>query len=279
MRNAVQAMAGKGTLTLRTRIESGYHLEHVGPERARLVRVDVEDTGPGHSRRGPAAPVHAVLHAPQPRARARAGGRAALDGAPGRPDPGHEPRRHGYTHACRAAAAEAGMTRILVADDEPSIRFVLREALSEARATRWSRPPTATRRASALARAALRPGAARHPHARPVGARAARRAARARRTTRPLVVIMTAQNTFENAVEAMKRGAFDYLTKPFDLRQVEALVEKARQLRSLRGEVAELRRQVGDVVPHRRGAGRPARPRCSTCSRRSAASPRATRRC
>ena len=47
VRNAVQAMAGKGTLTLRTRIESGYHLEHVGPERARMVRIDVEDTGPG----------------------------------------------------------------------------------------------------------------------------------------------------------------------------------------------------------------------------------------
>ncbi len=60
-------------------------------------------------------------------------------------------------------------------------------------------------------------------------------------------MILTAQNTFENAVEAMKRGAFDYLTKPFDLPQVQALVEKARTLRSLRGEVAELRRQVGDA--------------------------------
>jgi len=47
MRNAVQAMSGAGTLTLRTRIESAYHLEHVGPERARLVRVDIQDTGPG----------------------------------------------------------------------------------------------------------------------------------------------------------------------------------------------------------------------------------------
>jgi two-component system nitrogen regulation sensor histidine kinase GlnL len=45
VRNAVQAMANKGTLTLRTRIEAGYHLD--GPERARMVRVDVEDTGPG----------------------------------------------------------------------------------------------------------------------------------------------------------------------------------------------------------------------------------------
>ncbi len=47
MRNAVQAMKGDGTLTLRTRFESAYHLEHVGPERARLVRVDIEDSGPG----------------------------------------------------------------------------------------------------------------------------------------------------------------------------------------------------------------------------------------
>jgi two-component system, NtrC family, nitrogen regulation sensor histidine kinase GlnL len=47
VRNAVQAMAGKGTLVLRTRIEAGYHLEHVGPERSRMVRIDVEDTGPG----------------------------------------------------------------------------------------------------------------------------------------------------------------------------------------------------------------------------------------
>ncbi len=58
---------------------------------------------------------------------------------------------------------------------------------------------------------------------------------------------MTAQNTFENAVEAMKRGAFDYLTKPFDLAQVEALVEKARRVRSLRSEVVRLRREVGGL--------------------------------
>ena len=58
---------------------------------------------------------------------------------------------------------------------------------------------------------------------------------------------MTAQNTFENAVEAMKRGAFDYLTKPFDLAQVEALVEKARRVRGLRSEVVRLRREVGGL--------------------------------
>ena len=38
---------------------------------------------------------------------------------------------------------------------------------------------------------------------------------------------MTAQNTMANAIEAMKRGAYDYLTKPFDLEQVAALIARA----------------------------------------------------
>ncbi|MEE2704046.1 MAG: sigma-54 dependent transcriptional regulator [Myxococcota bacterium] len=62
----------------------------------------------------------------------------------------------------------------------------------------------------------------------------------------PIIVIMTAQNTFENAIEAMKRGAFDYLTKPFDLRQIEAVVAKALRLRELRGQLQALRKQLDD---------------------------------
>ena len=41
---------------------------------------------------------------------------------------------------------------------------------------------------------------------------------------------MTAQSTMANAIEAMKRGAFDYLTKPFDLDEVQA----ARRARARR---------------------------------------------
>jgi two-component system, NtrC family, nitrogen regulation response regulator GlnG len=136
------------------------------------------------------------------------------------------------------------MTRILVADDEASIRFVLREALSEAghEVVEAADGYEARERLGAqrfdLALLDIRmPG--------PSGLDLLD-AVTARGNDGPLVVILTAQNTFENAVEAMKRGAFDYLTKPFDLPQVQALVEKARTLRSLRGEVAELRRQVGE---------------------------------
>src|SRR6266568_8084992 len=41
----------------------------------------------------------------------------------------------------------------------------------------------------------------------------------------PFVVVMTAEDTMRSAVEAMKRGAADYLGKPFDLARVERLVK------------------------------------------------------
>jgi two-component system nitrogen regulation response regulator GlnG len=44
------------------------------------------------------------------------------------------------------------------------------------------------------------------------------------RTDSPFVVVMTAEDTMRTAVEAMKRGAADYLGKPFDLNRVERIV-------------------------------------------------------
>jgi two-component system NtrC family response regulator/two-component system nitrogen regulation response regulator GlnG len=51
------------------------------------------------------------------------------------------------------------------------------------------------------------------------------------REERPLqlVVIMTAHGTTETAIEAMKRGAYDYIVKPFDTNAFMALVQKALQ--------------------------------------------------
>jgi two-component system, NtrC family, nitrogen regulation response regulator GlnG len=46
----------------------------------------------------------------------------------------------------------------------------------------------------------------------------------AQRPNAPFVVVMTAEDTMRSAVEAMKRGAADYLGKPFDLNRVERLV-------------------------------------------------------
>src|SRR5262245_53944881 len=47
------------------------------------------------------------------------------------------------------------------------------------------------------------------------------------------IIIMTGQTTLTNAVEAMKRGAFDYLTKPFDLNEVTALAARALETQRL----------------------------------------------
>jgi DNA-binding NtrC family response regulator len=61
---------------------------------------------------------------------------------------------------------------------------------------------------------------------------------------RPPVVVLTASKTVATAVEAMKRGAADYVTKPFE---VEALRIKVRQLlerRDLEREVVRLRAEV-----------------------------------
>ena len=60
-----------------------------------------------------------------------------------------------------------------------------------------------------------------------------------------LVILMTAYSTIENAVEAMKLGAFHYVNKPFDLDEVVMLVEKALETSQLRREVRALRTSQG----------------------------------
>jgi DNA-binding NtrC family response regulator len=132
------------------------------------------------------------------------------------------------------------MARVLVVDDEPGIRESLRMLLSD---------QCAVDAVASVdeARAALRAGTpdlvlldlvmpgesgfdllaelGRAPHA-------------------PPVVVVTATRTVSTAVEAMKRGAADYVTKPFE---VEALRIKVRQLlerRALEREVETLRARV-----------------------------------
>ena len=45
------------------------------------------------------------------------------------------------------------------------------------------------------------------------------------------IVIITAQNTMANAIEATKRGAYDYVTKPFDIEEVRLLVQRVLDMR------------------------------------------------
>ena len=63
------------------------------------------------------------------------------------------------------------------------------------------------------------------------------------------VVIVTAYATIETAVEAMRRGAFDYLPKPFLPDQLRAVLDRIARMRRLQVQVDELEEQVRSVVP------------------------------
>src|SRR5712675_2689982 len=67
-----------------------------------------------------------------------------------------------------------------------------------------------------------------------------------RRAPECLVILMTAYATVENAVEAMKSGAYDYVTKPFSLEQIRHTVDRALQLTVLQAENRALRSAVDD---------------------------------
>jgi two-component system, NtrC family, response regulator AtoC len=61
------------------------------------------------------------------------------------------------------------------------------------------------------------------------------------RTPDTLVILLTAYNSVDTAVEAMKQGAYHYANKPFNLDEIALLVEKALETTRLRREVKTLR--------------------------------------
>jgi NtrC-family two-component system response regulator AlgB len=63
------------------------------------------------------------------------------------------------------------------------------------------------------------------------------------------VVVITAYATIETAVEAMRRGAADYLPKPFTPEQIRIVLDRVVRLRRLQSHVEELEEQVRSVVP------------------------------
>ncbi|MEN8182303.1 MAG: sigma-54 dependent transcriptional regulator [Myxococcota bacterium] len=134
--------------------------------------------------------------------------------------------------------------RILVADDEPGIRFVLREAL-EAVGCQVAEADSGDAARKALAGASYDVAFLDIRMPGPSGLELLDEI-RALGVGAPAVVIITAQNTFENAVEAMKRGAFDYLVKPFGVSETQVVVDKALRARALEREVRELRRDAGE---------------------------------
>ncbi|MGH7462568.1 MAG: sigma-54-dependent transcriptional regulator, partial [Longimicrobiales bacterium] len=59
-----------------------------------------------------------------------------------------------------------------------------------------------------------------------------------------MVIVMTAYGSMELAIQAMKKGAYDYLSKPFSPDQLLLTLKKAEERESLRREVTRLREEV-----------------------------------
>ncbi len=131
---------------------------------------------------------------------------------------------------------------ILIADDEHSIRFVLREAL-EAEGHTVEEVGDGDRALELLATGRFDVA---FLDIRMPGLSGLELLDRLRASgSETAAVVITAESTMENAVQAMKRGALDYLVKPFSLADVAALAEKSLATRKLQREVRHLRREMG----------------------------------
>src|SRR5437667_12569566 len=71
----------------------------------------------------------------------------------------------------------------------------------------------------------------------------------------PICIMMTAYGSVDVAVEAMKRGAYDFVTKPLNLDKVELLIARAVRGRKLEQENRTLRQQVDERYGHEHNRG------------------------
>jgi len=63
------------------------------------------------------------------------------------------------------------------------------------------------------------------------------------------IIVITAYASIDTAVEAMRRGATDYLPKPFTPTQVKLAVRKVAELRLLEQKIASLQEDLGSIIP------------------------------
>jgi response regulator RpfG family c-di-GMP phosphodiesterase len=115
--------------------------------------------------------------------------------------------------------------RLLIADDEPEIRSILQEFLCE---SYECRAVGSAEEALAMLRASKydivisdinmegMSGLEMIPHVREIA-------------PETVIIMISGAQTIDSAIEALRAGAFDYVTKPFDLRHVEVAVERAQQ--------------------------------------------------
>jgi NtrC-family two-component system response regulator AlgB len=136
------------------------------------------------------------------------------------------------------------MARLLIVDDEKNIRRNL-VAFFESCGHRAGAAASGAEALGALGESAFELVLTDYRMAEMNGLELLREIKRRRPDT--LVILMTAYATVENAVEAMKAGAYDYLTKPFSLAQIQHVVERALEFRALKVENRALRETVEEA--------------------------------
>jgi len=134
-------------------------------------------------------------------------------------------------------------SRILVVDDDPASRDLLRKVL----ATEGHQVATAADGREALAELARQPADLVVSDIRMPDLDGVQLLDRMQEAAPGVpVILVTAFGDVEGAVEAIRRGAFDYLAKPYDVDAIRLLVRRALNQSALVAENRELRRQVRD---------------------------------
>ncbi|MFO0908991.1 MAG: sigma-54 dependent transcriptional regulator [Isosphaeraceae bacterium] len=136
--------------------------------------------------------------------------------------------------------------RVLVVDDEPNIRRTLRVALEAMGHT----VREAAEGARALACLEDEPSDVALVDLRLGDESGLDLIARLRGLSpRLAVVVITAHASIDTAVESMRRGAFDYLPKPFTPAQVRGVLERVERLRGMQDQIDDLIERVRSEVP------------------------------
>jgi two-component system response regulator AtoC len=131
--------------------------------------------------------------------------------------------------------------RVLIADDEKNMRWVLGEALT-AEGYEVSEAVDGKEALSAVKESEPDLMVLDHKMPSPDGMEVLRRI-RADGHTFP-IIMLTAHGNVATAVEAMKAGATEYVTKPFDLDELKLAIEKAIRIGELSAEVERLRAEL-----------------------------------
>ncbi|HEX8499208.1 MAG TPA: sigma-54 dependent transcriptional regulator [Pyrinomonadaceae bacterium] len=145
----------------------------------------------------------------------------------------------------------AARWRVLVVDDEEAARYGMRRALGgygyeveEAGSVEEARRVVGARRPDLMLLDVNLPGTSGLEYLRELGADAERA---------PLVVMVTAYGSERVAVEAIKAGAYDYLSKPFEIDDLRLVVKNALETVALRRENRVLRQRI-ELEGAQRGA-------------------------